>query len=68
MSNSTPQGPGPQFGSAPDASPVDERAALAEAMRSEEAAVADDDGPIDITRNDGPELTADTDDIGAGSA
>jgi hypothetical protein len=68
MSNSTPQGPGPEFGSNPDATPIDERAALDQEMAEEEAAVAGDDDVIDISRNEGPELTADTDDIDAGSA
>jgi hypothetical protein len=65
MSNSTPQGPGPEFGSAPDASPLDETDAVTAAMDEESAAVAEegDDGPIDISEPAGPELTANTDDI-----
>ncbi|MFD1721445.1 hypothetical protein [Amnibacterium endophyticum] len=70
MSNSTPQGPGPEFGSNPDATPVDETAAVDDAMREETDAVQaeGDDQTIDISRNEGPELTADTDDVDAGSA
>lgn len=69
MSNSTPQGPGPEFGSNPDASPIDETAALDQAMAEETAAVeaTGDDEVIDISRNEGPELTTDTDDVDAGS-
>jgi hypothetical protein len=70
MSNSTPQGPGPEFGSNPDATPVDEQASLVEAM-DEEAAEVDAEGGddvIDISRNEGPELTADVDDVDPGSA
>jgi hypothetical protein len=65
MSNSTPQGPGPQFGSAPDASPLDETQAVQEAMDEESAQVDREGGDdtIDISRNEGPELTADVDDI-----
>lgn len=68
MTNSTPQGPGPEFGSNPDATPVDETAALDTAMAEEAAAVEGDDDAIDISDNDGPELTTDTDDVDAGSA
>ena len=71
MSNSTPQGPGPQFGSNPDATPIDEQAAVQRAMDEEAAAVdarADAADPIDISDNAGPELTADVDDVDAGSA
>jgi hypothetical protein len=71
MSNSTPQGPGPQFGSNPDATPIDEDAAVVAAMDEEAAAVdasPDADAPIDISDNSGPELTANVDDIDAGSA
>jgi hypothetical protein len=71
MSNSTPQGPGPRFGSNPDATPIDEQAAVQQAMDEEAAAVdARDDAadPIDISDNAGPELTADVDDVDAGSA
>ena len=70
MSNSTPQGPGPEFGSNPDATPVDEQASLVEAL-DEEAAEVDAEGGddvIDISRNEGPELTADVDDVDPGSA
>ncbi len=70
MSNSTPQGPGPEFGSAPDASPLDEQAELDAEMAEETAAVereGGDDSVIDISRNEGPELTTDTDDVDAGS-
>lgn len=68
MSNSTPQGPGPQFGSNPDASPIDEDAAAGAAVDAEASAIEDDGSPIDISDNEGPELTADTDDVDAGSA
>lgn len=70
MSNSTPQGPGPEFGSNPDASPVDETEALDQAMAEETAAVeaTGDDEVIDISENEGPELTTNTDDVDAGSA
>jgi hypothetical protein len=71
MSNSTPQGPGPQFGSNPDATPIDEQTAVQQAMDEESAAVdaqPDADQPIDISDNAGPELTADVDDVDAGSA
>jgi hypothetical protein len=68
MSNSTPQGPGPEFGSAPDATPLDETAAV-EAAMDEEVAELDREGAddvIDISDPEGPELTADVDDIDAG--
>lgn len=70
MSNSTPQGPGPQYGSNPDASPIDEDAAAGAAMDEESAAVEaeGDDGTIDISDNEGPELTTDSDDVDAGGA
>src|SRR5205807_516722 len=67
MTNSTPQGPGPEFGSNADATPIDERAAVEEAMSEETAAVGQDDDPIDISRNEGPELTADVEDVDPGS-
>ena len=59
MSNSTPQGPGPQFGSNPDASPVDEVEAVDEAMDEESAALAKegDDGVIDIGDAAGPDVS-----------
>lgn len=58
-SNSTPQGPGPQFGSNPDASPIDEDAAAGAAVDEESAAVEREggDASIDISDNEGPELT-----------
>lgn len=66
MSNSTPQGPGTEFGSDVDATPiVDETEAIAEAL-DEEAAQLEregDDGTIDISEPEGPELTANNDDI-----
>ena len=67
MSNSTPQGPGPEFGSNPDATPIDEQAALQAEMDAETAATPDDGAPIDISDSSGPELTADVDDVDAGS-
>jgi hypothetical protein len=59
MSSSTPQGPGPQFGSNPDASPIDEEAAVAAAMDEESAELAKegDDGVIDISEAEGPEVS-----------
>jgi hypothetical protein len=60
MSNSTPQGPGPQFGSNPDASPIDETEAVQEAMDEESAEVDAEGGDattIDISRNEGPEIS-----------
>ncbi|MGN6443932.1 hypothetical protein [Amnibacterium sp.] len=68
MSNSTPQGPGPEFGSGPDASPVDEDEAVQQAMDEESAQVDREQDPdlIDISRNEGPELTTDVDDVDAG--
>ena len=70
MSNSTPQGPGPEFGSAPDATPLDETAAIDQAMDQEAAQIAHEGGDdvIDISRNEGPELTADSDDLDPGAA
>lgn len=70
MSNSTPQGPGPQFGSNPDATPIDEDAAAGAAVDAEAEVVAQegDDELLDISRNEGPELTADVDDIDSGNA
>ncbi len=65
MSNSTPQGPGPQYGSNPDASPIDEDAAAGAAVNREAAAIEDDGSPIDISAPEGPESTAD---VGPGSA
>ena len=67
MSNSTPQGPGPEFGSNPDATPIDQQAALQQELDEEAAATPDDGAPIDISDNAGPELTADVDDVDAGS-
>jgi hypothetical protein len=67
MSNSTPQGPGPEFGSNPDATPIDEQAALQQELDEEAAATPDDGAPIDISDNSGPELTADVDDVDPGS-
>ena len=65
MSNSTPQGPGPAFGSNPDASPIDETAAVEEAMDEESAELAKegDDGVIDISDAEGPEISG-GDDVG----
>ena len=71
MSNSTPQGPGPEFGSNPDATPIDETQALDQAMAEETAAAqadGEDDGVIDISDNQGPELTTGTDDVDPGAA
>ncbi len=59
MSSSTPQGPGPEYGSNPDATPIDETEAVQEAM-DEEAAELDrdgDDGVIDISEPEGPEIS-----------
>jgi hypothetical protein len=63
MSNSTPQGPGPRFGSRPDASPLDENETVQEAMDEESAAVDREGGGdmIDISRNEGPEVAGSTD-------
>lgn len=65
MSNSTPQGPGPEFGSNPDATPIDETEAVTEAIDEEASQLAreSDDGTIDLTEPEGPELTANNDDI-----
>lgn len=65
MSNSTPQGPGPEFGSNPDATPIDETEAVTEAVDEEAAQLAreGDDGTIDLSEPEGPELTANNDDI-----
>ena len=59
MSNSTPQGPGPEFGSNPDASPIDETEAIGEAMDEESAELAreGDDGVIDISEAEGPDVS-----------
>ncbi len=59
MSNSTPQGPGPQFGSNPDASPIDEDAAVADALDAEAAQLTaeGDDGVIDISEAEGPDIS-----------
>jgi hypothetical protein len=59
VSNSTPQGPGPQFGSNPDASPIDEEEAIDTAMDEESAALAKegDDGVIDISEAEGPDIS-----------
>lgn len=59
MSNSTPQGPGPEFGSNPDASPIDENEAVDAAMDEESAELAKegDDGVIDISEAEGPEVS-----------
>ena len=59
MSNSTPQGPGPQFGSNPDASPIDEAEAIDEAMDEESAELAREgaDDVIDISEAEGPEVS-----------
>lgn len=68
MTSSTPQGPGPEFGSNQDATPIDEDAAAGAAVDAEAAAIEDDGSPIDISDAEGPELTADTDDVDPGSA
>ena len=63
MSNSTPQGPGSEFGSNPDATPIDEDAAVDGAMDREVAGLqadGQDDGVIDISDEEGPDLNADT--------
>ena len=59
MSSSTPQGPGPEFGSNPDATPIDEEEAVQEAMDEESAELAreGDDGTIDISEPEGPEVS-----------
>ena len=59
MSNSTPQGPGPRFGSNPDASKLDEVEAIDEAMDEESAALAREgaDDVIDISEAEGPEIS-----------
>lgn len=59
MSNSTPQGPGPRFGSNPDASPIDEVEAIDTAMDEESAALAREgaDDVIDISEPEGPEVS-----------
>jgi hypothetical protein len=57
VSNSTPQGPGPEFGSNPDGTPIDEETAVQEAMDEESAAVAGEDDVIDLADPAGPELT-----------
>ena len=59
MSSSTPQGPGPQFGSNPDASPIDEVQAVDAAMDEESAELATegDDGVIDISKAEGPDVS-----------
>ena len=59
MSNSTPQGPGPEFGSNPDASPIDETAAVEEAMDEESAGLAREgaDDTIDLSESEGPEVS-----------
>ena len=62
MSNSTPQGPGPQYGSNPDATPIDEDAAAGAAVDEEARTIEDDGSPIDISENEGPELTGGPDD------
>jgi hypothetical protein len=56
MSSSTPQGPGPRYGSNPDGTPIDAQAEL-EAELDEEAAAGDDGSPIDISRPEGPEIS-----------
>jgi len=69
MSNSTPQGPGPEFGSAPDGSKLDETLAVDEQLDREAAELTregDTDEPIDLSRPTGPELTTDVDDVDAG--
>jgi hypothetical protein len=60
VSSSTPQGPGPEFGSNPDASPVDETEAVDEAMDEEAAALAREgaDDVIDLSDPEGPEVSA----------
>ncbi|GAA2752084.1 hypothetical protein CLV52_1024 [Amnibacterium kyonggiense] len=60
-----PQGPGPQFGSNPDASPVDETEAVQEAMDEESAELSaeGDDGVIDISEAEGPDVSG-GDDVG----
>ncbi len=70
MSSSTPQGPGPQYGSNPDATPIDEDAAAADAVDREAAALDEegDDGIIDLGSEDAVDQNADTDDIDTGSA
>ncbi|WP_375387739.1 hypothetical protein [uncultured Amnibacterium sp.] len=69
MSNSTPQGPGPQFGSNPDASPIDETEAVTEAMDEESAGLSREgaDDVIDISDAEGPEISG-GDDVDPGSA
>jgi hypothetical protein len=62
VSSSTPQGPGPEFGSNPDGTPIDEQAAVQAAMDEESAAVAGEDDVIDISEPEGPELTGGTED------
>lgn len=59
MSNSTPQGPGPEFGSNPDATPIDETEAVQEAMDEESAELTreGDDGVIDISTAEGPDIS-----------
>lgn len=59
MSSSTPQGPGPQFGSNPDASPIDEDEAVVAALDEEAAELATegDDGVIDLSEPEGPEVS-----------
>lgn len=59
MSNSTPQGPGPQYGSNPDASPIDETEAVTEAIDAEAAQLAGegDDGTIDLSAPEGPDIS-----------
>jgi hypothetical protein len=59
MSSSTPQGPGPEFGSNPDGTPIDEAEAVQEAMDEESAELAreGDDGAIDLSEPEGPELS-----------
>ena len=71
MSNSTPQGPGPEFGSAPDASPLDERETIPAAMDEEVEelrAEGQDDGRIDISDDEGPDLNADTGNVDPGGS
>jgi hypothetical protein len=60
MSSSTPQGPGPEFGSNPDATPIDEQESIQEAMDAESAELAregDDGAAIDISEPEGPEIS-----------
>lgn len=59
MSSSTPQGPGPEFGSNPDATPIDEIEAVQEAMDEEAAELFQegDDGVIDVSRAEGPDVS-----------